>query len=149
MGISKFTLISHNFGYGPSPEYDEEIDQRLTINSKGQVWFIGYKYGDGNGKGPIARKKRLTITKSDAAEILLWLSQYLEKNGQLPLALDAAVWSLAVTETSGIQKEFLGSLCEDYLTPGNARLSARIRTAVSIENLYVFDGNPVNEQVNQ
>lgn len=148
MQIKKFTLISNNIIYGPEPAYDEEVEQRLTINQKGQVWFFGYKYGDGNGKAPVARKNRLTIDKDKVTEILSLLSQYLEENGQLTLdALisDIGSWSLFITEAAGIEKEFYGSLCEDYQALGNTELSARIREAAPIKDLFAFDGNPYNK----
>lgn len=144
MQIKKFTLISNKLIYGLEPAYDEEIGQRLTINRKGQVWFIGYKYGDRNGKAPVARKMQLTIDKDKVTEILSLFSQYFEENGQLPLdslISDVGLWNLIITETAGTEKEFCGSLCEDYQALGNSELSARIREAVPIKDLFAFDGN--------
>ncbi len=148
MEIKKFTLISNNIGFGPEPAYYGEVEQRLTMNSNGQVWFTGYGYGEGFGKGTVIREKKLTVDKDAAIEILSLLSQYLKENGQLPLATDIGVWDLIITETSGEKKKFSGSLYEDLIY-GNVGLSAQVRKMVFIEDLFVFDGNPNCEELSQ
>ena len=120
----------------PSPE--EEVEQRLTLNSKGQVWFTGYKYNEPNG-----RKMRLRISKEVAGKLLILLSQYLEKYGQLPLATDIGIWNAVITDTSGKKIEFCGSLCPDYLPNGSTSLSEVIRAVFSIDDLFAFDGYPI------
>lgn len=35
----KVRLVSNNISYGCAPKPIDEIEQRLTINSKGRVWF--------------------------------------------------------------------------------------------------------------
>lgn len=61
--IQKIKIVSNNISYGLPPGQDDEVEQRLTINAKGQVWFNGYKYGDGFEAYERGRKYYLTISK--------------------------------------------------------------------------------------
>ena len=108
----------------------------MTLNSKGQVWFTGYKYNAPNG-----RKMRLHISKEIAGKLFLLLSQYLERYGQLPLATDIGIWNAVITDSSGKKIEFPGSLCPDYLPNGRTSLSEVMRTVFPIEDLFAFDGD--------
>jgi len=38
----KIQIKSNNVSYGPPPEQDEEVEQRLTLINDGRVWFSGY-----------------------------------------------------------------------------------------------------------
>ena len=137
MEIMKFTLISNKIKFGLEPSPQEEVAQRLTFNSKGQVWFTGYKYNEPNG-----RKMRLHISKEIAGKLLILLSQYFEQYGQLPLVTDIGIWNAVIIDSSGKMIEFQGSLCSDYLPNGSTYLSEVIRMAFSIEDLFAFDGDP-------
>lgn len=46
--LKKVRIVSNNICYGPMPEPDEEIEQHLTINDEGRVWFSGYKIENEN-----------------------------------------------------------------------------------------------------
>lgn len=137
MEIVKFTLISDRIEFGPEPSPEEEMEQRLTFNSKGQVWFTGYKYDAPNG-----RKMRLCISKEIAGKLFILLSNYLEQYGRMPLVTDIGIWIAAVTDPSGKKICFRGSLCPDYRPNGSTNLSDVFRTVFSIEDLFAFDGNP-------
>ncbi len=67
--IKSMRLISDTIGYGPMPAPDQEIEQRLTLNSRGKIWFSNYLYGDGV-KQKLYRKERSTISPADADYIL-------------------------------------------------------------------------------
>lgn len=44
----KIRIISNSTGYyGLCPEPEEEVEQHLTINADGLVWFSAYNFGDG------------------------------------------------------------------------------------------------------
>ena len=45
----KIRIVSNCIGYGPRPAADAEVEQRLTINTAGQIWFSAYNYGGGFG----------------------------------------------------------------------------------------------------
>ena len=44
--IKSMRLISEMIGFGPMPAPDREVEQRLTLNSRGKIWFSNYLYGD-------------------------------------------------------------------------------------------------------
>lgn len=48
--LQKIRIVSNCIGYGPRPEPDDEVEQHLTINAEGRVWFSSYKFGDVPGK---------------------------------------------------------------------------------------------------
>lgn len=43
----KIRIISNSTGYGLCPEPEEEVEQHLTINADGLVWFSAYNFGEG------------------------------------------------------------------------------------------------------
>ena len=45
------------------PESDEEVEQHLTINNEGRVWFSGYNFGRGGERYEKARSKNFKIDK--------------------------------------------------------------------------------------
>ncbi|MEF9917474.1 MAG: hypothetical protein RR746_08990 [Lachnospiraceae bacterium] len=42
----KMHIVSNNICYGPCPEPEDEVEQRLTVNTDGRVWFSAYAYGN-------------------------------------------------------------------------------------------------------
>lgn len=67
--IKSMRLISEMIGFGPMPAPDREVEQRLTLNSRGKIWFSNYLYGDGV-KQKLHRKECSTISPTDADYIL-------------------------------------------------------------------------------
>ena len=63
MQIQKVQIISNLICYGPCPEYDEEVEQSLTISRTGRVWFTGYNFGQGFDEHVMGRGKQLSIAK--------------------------------------------------------------------------------------
>lgn len=45
------------------PEPDEEVEQHLTINNEGRVWFSGYNFGRGGERYEKARSKNFKLDK--------------------------------------------------------------------------------------
>ena len=58
--IKSMRLISEMIGFGPMPAPDREVEQRLTLNSRGKIWFSNYLYGDGV-KQKLHRKECSTV----------------------------------------------------------------------------------------
>ncbi len=46
----KIRIVSNGMGYGPCPEPNDIVEQHITINSDGRVWFSAYAFGEGFGK---------------------------------------------------------------------------------------------------
>lgn len=140
MPLRKVTIISNNICYGPVPEPDDEVEQRLTLNAKGQVWFTGYAYGDGFGKHSPCRKQRLSIGTESAFRVLAMFEQYFSGDYPVFYATDIGTWELTMTDEAGTSKKETGSLCADLLVGGNG-ISQVLRELLPIENMFLFDEN--------
>lgn len=138
MPIRKVTIISNNICYGPMPAPEDEVEQRLTLNAKGQVWFIGYSYAAGFGKHAPCRKQRLSIGLESAFRVLAMFEQYF--SGDYPIfdATDIGTWELTMTDDAGTSKKETGSLCADLLV-GGIGISQVLRELLPIENMFLFD----------
>ena len=72
----KIQISSNNIGYGPCPEPNEGVEQRLTIAADGRVWFSGYNYGQGFEQYERGRTKNYSIGKEATACILNAVGTY-------------------------------------------------------------------------
>lgn len=43
---NKIRIVSNNICYGPCPEPTDEVEQHITINAEGRVWFSAYNFGE-------------------------------------------------------------------------------------------------------
>jgi len=136
--LRKFTLISNNISYGPCPEPNDEVEQRLTVSSNGRVWFNGYNYGEIPGKYQSGRKLQLNIGVQKAQRLLGLLEHYFADDYLVVMATDVGEWELSLHGDE--VNTYNGSLCEDLIVD-NIALSDHIRQVIPIENLFVFDGN--------
>lgn len=144
----KIQIISNNIGYGPCPEPDEEVEQRLTIAADGRVWFSGYNYGKGFEQYERGRTKNYSIGKEAAALILNAVSTYFSKEYETVFATDIGSWEMAITNTEGKSYQFKGSLCCDFTVDG-VDLSDLIRDTLDMPDLFVFDGNYKPDRVDK
>ena len=138
MTISKIQIISNVIGYGPMPESDTEVEQHLTINDKGQVWFSRYQFGDGFGKYQLMKKEILQITKEAAEEIMKTADDVLNAKDDL-FATDVGVWELTATDFSGKEIHKSGSMIYGDCEAIN-RLCRIIRSALERNDLFLLDG---------
>lgn len=68
----KVRIISNNVCYGPAPEADDEIEQHITLNADGRVWFSAYNFGAGFGEHEKARSKIYKIDAEPITSIAVW-----------------------------------------------------------------------------
>lgn len=68
--LKKMCIVSNAICYGTPPEPEDEVEQHLTINSEGRVWFSDYAFGESFGKYTKARSKNYSIEKNAATEVL-------------------------------------------------------------------------------
>ena len=54
--LKKIRIVSNNICYGPMPDPDDEVEQHLTINDEGRVWFLGFKAYASFGKNEITER---------------------------------------------------------------------------------------------
>ena len=138
--IKKMRIISNNICYGPMPEPDDEVEQHLTINNEGRVWFSGYTYGRGGERYEKVRSKNYRIEKAATDKLLEAIAAYFGNKYTKIFATDIGNWVMELTNTEGVTYKFGGSLCADFDYEGTD-LSDLVRDIVGMDDLYFFDGN--------
>ncbi|MGO1923507.1 MAG: hypothetical protein ACTH14_06705 [Jeotgalicoccus sp.] len=137
MEIKNVKLISGMRGWGRTPEYDVEVEQRLTVNSAGRVWISYYIQGDKSDRYTLREKKQFTINKNDAAEILNLVSQHFLNEQDDVYATDVDVWSLVITETDNTKHEFSGSML-GVVDEKSRDLTRSIKKILGLDDLVIF-----------
>lgn len=146
--LKKMRIVSNNICYGPMPEPDEEVEQHITINKGGRVWFSGYHFGLGGKRYKKARSKNFKIEKADADKLLGAIAAYFGNEYTEIFATDVGSWMIELTNTDGVTYKFRGSLCADFDYEGTD-LSDLVRDTVGMDDLYVFDGNRKPDVINK
>lgn len=144
----KIHIVSNNICYGPPPKPENEVEQHLTINAEGRVWFSSYNFGEGFGHYKKARSKIFSIEKSVSAKVLSSVARYFGDEYDELFATDIGDWVMEITNTDGETYKFRGSLCADFEIDG-IDLSDLIRDALGMDDLYVFDGNNKPDRVDR
>ena len=137
--IKSMRLIAEMIGYGPMPAPDQEIEQRMTLNSRGQIWFSNYLYRDGV-KPKLHRKERSTISPTDAAQILQLVSKEFTSPQLTGLVTDVGMWRLSILNEEGQSFKYEGSLVSHGDNDLLGIASAELRKILSMPELAAFDG---------
>lgn len=137
--IQKIKIVSNNISYGLPPDQEDEVEQRMTINAKGQVWFSSYKYGDGFEAYKLGRKSYRKISKEKAKQILSLIEGFINSDHGELFAADIGDWKMTVTESENKTYEFNGSLCGGVELNG-INISNLIRRSIPLQGLFAFDG---------
>ena len=132
-------LIAEMIGYGPMPAPDQEIEQRLTLNFRGQIWFSNFLYGDGV-KQKLHRKERSTISPTDAAHILRLVSKEFTSPQSSGYVTDVGMWRLTLLNEEGQSFKYEGSLVSHGDNDPLGIASAELRKILSMPELAAFDG---------
>lgn len=106
-------IVSNNICYGPMPEPNEEVEQHLSINNEGRVWFSGYNFGLGGERYEKARSKNFKIEKVATDKLFVAIAAYFGNEYTEIFATDIGDWVMELTNTEGITYKFRGSLCAD------------------------------------
>ncbi len=138
--LQKIRIVSNGICYGPCPEPDDEVEQHLTINAEGRVWFSSYNFGEVPGKYQKANARNFKIDHTVTDHIFRAFSLYFGNEYTEVFATDIGDWLMELTNTEGKTYRFRGSLCADFDFEGDD-LSDLIRDGLGMDNLYVFDGN--------
>lgn len=133
-------LISSAVGYGPMPLPDQEIEQRLTLNARGQVWFSNYLFGDGVIHWA-HRKERMTISRENTARILGLIAEIFGREPEPCIVTDAGMWDLELINEGGRSFRFVGSVVDRGKEDALHRISAELRSALGMPKLVAFDGS--------
>lgn len=119
---------------------DEEVEQHLTINGEGRVWFSGYNFEHGGERYKKARNHNFKIEKADTDKLFGAIAAYFGNGYNEIFATDIGDWVMELTNTDGRIYKFRGSLCVDFDYEGTD-LSDLVRETVGMDDLFVFDGN--------
>ena len=138
--LKKIRIISNNLCYGPCPEPDDEIEQHLTINAKGRVWFSSYAYGDGYNAYKKTKSRNFTLKEVVTSKIFRAISTYFSNGYDEAFSTDIGDWIMELTNSEGTIYRFRGALCSNFEFE-KVDLSDLIRESLGMDNLYVFDGN--------
>ncbi len=138
--LKKIRIVSNNICFGPMPEPNEEVEQRLTINSEGRVWFSGYNFGTDAKRYKKARSKNFKINKDATDKLFDAIVTYFGNEYTEFFATDIGDWVMELTNSEGVTYKFMGSLCANFDYKG-IDLSDLVRDTVGMDDLYVFDGN--------
>lgn len=144
----KVRIVSNNICYGPAPEPDDEVEQHITINTDGRVWFSAYNFGSGYSGHEKSRSKIYKIEKDTAAKVLNSIAQYFSTEYIEVFATDIGEWEMEITSTDGEVYKYRGSLIADFEVDG-VDLSDMVREALEMDDLYVFDGNNKPDRVDR
>ena len=138
--LKKVRIVSNNICYGPMPEPDEEVEQHLTINDEGRVWFSSYKFGNAGERYIKARTKNFKIDKVSADKLLNALATYFGNEYVEVSATDIGDWVMELTNTEGTVYKFRFLIWKHIYC---------VRDTVGMDDLYVFDGNCKSDVINR
>ena len=99
-------IVSNNICYGPMPESDEEVEQHLTINNEGCIWFSGYNFGRCGERYEKAISKNFKIDKSTADKLFGAIAAYFGNEYTEIFATDIGDWIMELTNTEGVRYKF-------------------------------------------
>ncbi len=136
--IRKIQLVSDNICYGPMPEPEREVEQRLTVLSDGRVWLSRYRFGEG-WPHKLAAKETMRIGKEKATEILSVIENVFTEGFVPDLVTDVGSWDLKITFEDGQVVPFEGSLFRDERIEEYG-ISGMIRQALGDSSVFAFDG---------
>lgn len=135
--FKRIQITSDGICYGPCPEPDEEVEQRLTIHRDGRVWFVGYNFGV-CGKYVQGRKTQCRIEKESADKLFVAFEKFFSEGPMLASACDIGDWEITLTDSNGDVQKFRSAMTGGYEIDG-VDLSELARTLLPIEDLWVFD----------
>lgn len=140
----KMKLISNCLCYGPCPEPEEEIEQRLTIKNN-YMWLTRYAYGEGGdykllseGQGRLALENGEAILNEVAAFFSTDKCSYL-------FATDVGTWELTLTNDAGEEFKYYGSVVP--LVEELSDICEDIRQRMDMPYLFLFDGEERQDKI--
>lgn len=126
----------------------DEVEQHLTINDEGRIWFSGYNLGHSGERYEKARSKNFKIEKAATDRLLCAIAAYFGNEYDEIFATDIGNWKMELINTEGTVYKFRGSLCADF-DYESIDLSDFVCDTVGMDDLYVFDGNCRPDVINR
>lgn len=143
--LKKVRIVSNKVCYFYCrPDTDDEVEQHLTINNNGRVWFSGYKLKNHEK----TRTRNFKIEKADADRLLGIIAAFFRVEYDEYLLSDIGAWKMELTNTDGVTYKFCGSLCSSFKYE-ETELSDLVREILGMDDLFVFDGNDNPDVINK
>lgn len=141
--IKKIRLVSNCICFGPYPEPEDEVEQHLTLNNKGQIWFSSFCFGQGHGKYEKCYTRRMSIDMDKAKYVLNAVASAFE-NFDPMIVTDVGTWDIEITDTCENNFKYTGSLY-GIIDTYEQNLSDLIRDELQMPELLLFDGNNLRD----
>ena len=138
--IKKIKLVTNVICYGPEPKPNEEVEQRLTLNKQGRVWFNSYNFGQGFYSFELKSSSRKSVNKEKVNIFFNHIQKYFESEREDGFITDVGEWTLNITYEDGNVVQYIGSIGQGNRVDG-IDLSDELRMLMNDKNLFAFDGN--------
>lgn len=141
--ITKIQLISNNICFGPSPQPEDEVEQKLSIELGGQVSLSKYAYGCGYGKNKLISYEQWSVEKDTVTAIFDAINRCFYVDYVPYMATDVGSWDIAIYDDKDNIDNFSGPLIGviSFNFVGET-ISNIIRKNLGRDDLFAFDGNP-------
>ena len=137
--LTRILIKSNNICYGPCPDPDEEVMQKLIIINDGRVWVERFVYGEGYPY-EVKSRKRCDLSEDSIERIFRAVVDYINGDRPLEYVTDIGFWELYLNDRQGKTFKDSGSMYSDLYSKYGG-LSEIIRAELNIPDLFVFDGN--------
>lgn len=147
----KVRIVSNNISFGPTPLPTDEVEQHITINQEGRVWFSAFTFGERDSWPSKYNKARMKIFKIEiekAQKILNVLASYFRKEHPDFFATDIGSWDMELVNEEGEKFHYHGSLCTKIIFE-DEDISDMIRDALEMDDLWVLDGRGEPDTINR
>lgn len=147
--LKKVSIVSKKYLYGRLAEMEgEEVEQRITINDKGGVWFYSYNYVNTEEEREKVITKIFRIEKASADRLLNAISYNFRNGFDNFFPSDFGIWEMELTNTDGTTYNYMNQLGADLYYEGTS-ISELIRDSLDMDGLFVFDGECSPDVINR
>ena len=135
--LVKLRLKSNALSYGPIPEQDTEIEQKLEVSVKRKTARLScYNFGNGS-KYLLNQAYVRRESEKDIADILTMLEAVFSAYEPTGFVCDAGSWELVLTNDKKERFHYEGTLCMDFSWQGKS-VSDRLRSILDWPDLWAF-----------
>lgn len=134
---SEVTIVS-NIITEEEPAHGKEVEQWLTLSEDGEIQFESYNY-DTVEKGLTPNRiESLKIDPRKAKDILMFLTSHYKTDYRVEVLDRASFWFMSLKNHRGDIFQYSGFLFQEDQFREEA--SKKLRKAITIEGLFLFDG---------
>ena len=110
MKLVKIKISSASTAFRPRPEFNDEVEQRVTIHASGRVRVQRILFGDETVDNVVASNEEFRIPQGDAEEILETCAGYFQYWENPEITTDIGGWKLTMTDDEGQKYRAAGPL---------------------------------------